>query len=106
METKIRKVGTMDHVNLYFDPLRKDDTFLLMKKAGDGQAGFLMIPPEAYGHQDELQAIKTKIEAEDVDVILEANSGMKWKEVTGIIAGFKDIEMFKKIKEKFNEENK
>jgi len=107
MDTKIKKVGTLDHVNLFYDPLKKDGTFLLMKKSGEGNVGYLMIPPEVYTPQTQSDNAKVKVGVKDVDAVIEAGSiQTSWEDITGIIAGFQDMEIFEKVKKSFNEKNK
>jgi len=93
MENKIRLVGNLDGVKLFYDPLRKVDTFLVMRVGGDVKSGFVMIPTS--------DVEGTPIKEEDVDIVLESNSTTSWSNVTGIIAGFDNIGLFKKIKDKF-----
>lgn len=106
MDTKIQKIGTIDHVNLYYDPLRKNDSFILMKKTGEGPVGYLMIPPEVYAAQTE-DVIKVEVSAKDVKTVIETSAVQtSWEEVSGILAGFKNIEIFNKIKDTLDEKNK
>jgi len=82
MDTTIQKVGIIDNVKLFFDPLRKDDSFLVMTK-GNFKMGFVT-------HE----------------IILETGFDIKWDNVSGIMGGFFDLETFQKIKQKINEQVK
>ena len=82
METKVQVLGTIDEVKLFFDPLRKEDSFIVMKKSGEAKMGFVM----------------------EKEVILETNFQTNWDEISGIIGGFSAIDTFQKIKDKVNEQ--
>lgn len=97
MENKIQKVGKIDHVNLFYDPLRKGDTFIIMRKGGEAKSGFVLIPNEYLENGD-----PAPVKAEDVQAVLESGERKKkWEDVSGIIAGFNDQEMFQRIKEAY-----
>jgi len=79
METKISLLDTIDHVKMFYDPLRKRDSFLVFKKGGNGiKTGFII----------------------DEEIVLESNFIFKWNEITSIIGGESDIKYYKKIAEK------
>lgn len=79
MNPSIQHLGKIDNVNLFFDPLRKEDSFLVMQKDA------------------------MKIGFFTNEVILESNANIKWQDVTSIIAGFSVIDKFESIKTKINE---
>jgi len=83
METKIQLVGTLDGVKLFYDPLKKADLFMVMRVGGEAKSGFMLTD----------------------EAVLESDSKTSWDNVTGIIAGFREIAMFEKVKEKFDEED-
>ena len=91
MENKVQLVGNLDGVKLFYDPLRKPEEILIMRKSGEIKIGHMVTPVDNLN---------------EVDIILESNSRTTWDNVTGVIAGFNDIDLFKKIKEQFYEENK
>jgi len=85
MDTKIQKLGNIDSVNLFFDPLRKSDSFLVAKGGkGIAKMGFVI----------------------NDEVILESNFDIKWKDVTFLMGGFSSIDTYQKIKDKINEQVK
>ena len=83
METKIKFIGNIEGVNLYFDPLKKRDSFLVMEKNNNIKTGFF-----------------TKN-----SVLFESNAELEWSKISGIIGGFPEVDKFTKIKEKINEKN-
>jgi len=83
MDNKVQKLGKIDDVNLFFDPLRKDDSFLITKE-GIYKIGFVV----------------------NNEIILESNFDIPWNKVTGIIGGFSSVELYQKIKNKINEQVK
>lgn len=84
METKIQVLGTLDHVKLFFDPLRKEESFMVVKKGSMFKMGFITTE----------------------EVVLESNFDIPWSEVTSIIAGFSAMTTFERVKEKINEQAK
>lgn len=83
METKIQSLGKIDNVNLFFDPLRKDDSFMVLLNDNKFKMGFIV----------------------GEDPIFESDAHLKWEKVVSIIGGFSDIDTFNRIKERINEEN-
>lgn len=83
METKIQSLGKIDNVNLFFDPLRKDDSFMVLLNDNKFKMGFIV----------------------GDDPILESDAHIKWEKVVSIIAGFSGIDTFNKIKQTIDEEN-
>lgn len=79
MDTKIQNLGVINGVKLFFDPLRKSDSFLLLKKNNEIKNGF--------------------IGKDNSSIVFESNVNTKWDDVTSIIAGFSDMNLFEKIKE-------
>ena len=84
MDLKIQKIGTLDTAKLFFDPLRKDDSFIVLKE-GNFKTGFIL---------------------DDQQIILESDFDINWSNVTGIIGGFTSFDKFTKIKDKINEQVK
>lgn len=84
MDTKIQHIGTAGEVNFLFDPLRKDDSFIVFLNGGRFKSGFIL--PD--------------------DVILESDANIEWDEVKSIMGGFSTFETFIRIKDKINEKNK
>ena len=82
--TTLQKLEKIDNVNCFFDPLRKDDSFIVLTKTNEVKSGFLL----------------------NDEAILESDHGLKWDDVTTIMAGFMQQSFFKKIKETINEANK
>ena len=82
MEPKIQLVGRLDGVKLFYDPLKKKDLFMVMRVGGEAKSGFMLFD-------------------DGVEAVLESDSKTTWDNVTGIIAGFQEIAMFEKIREKF-----
>lgn len=83
METKIQKLGQIDNVKLFYDPLRKEDSFIVMKH-GESKLGFVIAN----------------------NIIFESGFNYRWNEVTGIMGGFSSTETYDKIKQKINEQVK
>ena len=80
---KIQPIGTIEGVRLFFDPLRKTDSFIVLEKSAEMKNGFLL---------------------KDDEIIFESDSNLKWDEISSIIAGFSSFNFFNKIKDKINEE--
>jgi len=83
MSTTLQKIGEIDHVKLFFDPLRKDDSFLVLEKTNEVKNGFIL----------------------NEEVVLESNANIKWDEVSTIMAGFSTIGTFKKVKAEIDAKN-
>lgn len=81
MENKIQKITEIDGVQCYFDPLRKEESFLILQKDSEMKAGMVV----------------------NEEIIFESNANIKWNNVSKIIAGFSGIDRFTKIKEGINE---
>lgn len=77
MELKIKQIGKLGKAKLFFDPLRKNDSFIILKEPNDVKTGFIL----------------------NEEVVFESNANIKWENVTGIIGGFSDLSTFKKIQE-------
>ena len=92
MDTKIKLVGTLDGVKLFFDPLRKPDVFIL--NINDEPKNGVMIIPFI-----ELENGKTIMKENDAEAMLESGVTAKWENVSSIIAGFDKMNLFNKIKE-------
>ncbi len=84
METKIQNIGKIGSTKLYFDPLRKEDSFLLLMKNNEIKMGFIV----------------------NDGIVLESNSDVKWEDVLSVVGGFSLLETFQKIKETVDEKNR
>jgi len=82
METKIQNLGKLDEVKLFFDPLRKDDSFIVLTKTNEIKTGFMAVSDDNA----------------TVNAVLESNANIKWENVSSIIGGFASVGMFEKIK--------
>jgi len=83
MDTKIQNIGTAGDVNFLFDPLRKDDSFIVFLNGGRFKTGFIL--PD--------------------DVILESDANIDWKDVKSIMGGFSTFDTFIRVKDKINEKD-
>jgi len=83
MDIKIQKLGKIDNANLFFDPLRKSDSFLVLKQ-GICKMGFIV----------------------NEEIILESNFNIPWNDVNIIMGGFTLLETYEKIKIKISEQVK
>lgn len=81
MEPNLQKITKIDHVNCFFDPLRKDDSFLILEKQQSFKIGFIL----------------------NDEIILESDHNLKWENISSILGGFSSINTFNKIKKKINE---
>ena len=84
METKIQSIGKIENVNLFFDPLRKDDSFMVLLSDNKFKMGFIV----------------------GDEPVFESEANLQWNKVVSIIGGFSDIDTFNKIKQRIDEENK
>ena len=87
METNIKKIATIDNINFYHDPLRRDNSFMVTDKTGS---------------EDGLAIQKDQ----GLEIILKSYSTIKGDDVLSIVGGFSDLDIFKKIMNKINEQNK
>jgi hypothetical protein len=84
METiKIKRLSDFNGVKVFFDPLRKEDSFLMSIKGGEMKSGFVTN-----------------------EILLESNFHLKWEQLSSIIAGFSSVETLQKIKDKIDEQAK
>ncbi len=82
-QTTIQRIGEDEHVKLMFDPLKKVELFNVLMADNSIKSGFLL---------------------DNEEVILESNANITWSNVRFIIGGFSDINIYKKVTKKINEE--
>jgi len=83
MDVKLQKLGNIDSAILFYDPLRKTDSFIVIKK-GVSKMGFVI----------------------NNEIVLESNFDIPWKDITIVMGGFNSIEIYQKIKDKIIEQVK
>jgi hypothetical protein len=91
MDTKIQKLGSIDSAKIFYDPLRKENSFLVLKK-GQFKIGFI-------------NEVGTE-ENKKFEIILESGFNIKWEEISGLMGGFSSFDLYQKIKDKINEQTK
>jgi len=80
---QIKRLSDFNGVKIFFDPLRKEDSFLMSIKGGEMKSGFVTN-----------------------EILLESNFHIKWDQISSIIAGFSNAETLQKIKDKVDEQAK
>jgi len=85
MDTNIQKLGTIDNVKIFFDPLRHENSFLVLIK-DEFKEGFINEQTE--------------------EIILESGFNVKWENVKGLMGGFSTLSTYEKIKNQINEQVK
>lgn len=83
METKIQSIGKIDAVSLYFDPLRKSESFIVLLNDNKFKTGFIV----------------------NDEAVFESDANVKWDKVVSIIGGFSSPETFNRIKESIDAKN-
>jgi len=81
--TTLQKIGNVEHVKCFYDPLRKDDSFIVLLNSNEVKSGFIL----------------------NDEIILESDHNVKWENVLSILAGFSTLPLFEKIKTAVNEAN-
>jgi len=124
--SKLKLIGELECVKLYYDSTMKSDSFLVMRKGNDliprgkknDRSKFLLRPAQrtsedqssyiwiSHEKMKNLSGSKgVPFDKREVDAILKKSKYVPWKEMTAVICGFSDLDTFKKIK-KIYEKNK